>query len=573
MTVHCNNGLSSGHGIISLVSGLIAGLGLFLMGIKMMSDSMTLSTGDQIRKLLARLTHNRMTAFLTGIITTMVFQSSTATSVMLISFVNSRLMKFANTIGVILGAAIGATVTIQLIAFRLTDYSLTILSVGFVMYIISSKPALRSMSLMILGFGILFMGLDMMSGSIEPLKQSSFFTRILSQMENPILGLLAGAAITALIQSTSAFMGILIVLGNQGLLSLDASIPLLLGSNIGTSVTAFIAAAGGSGEAKQVALAHTLFKVTGTLLIIAFIPWFANLIEKITISNLPAREIANSHTVFNVAVAFIFLPFTVLLARLVTWLMPAKADKHKTPSSWYIDDDLLRSPSLALSLTRQEILRMMEIAQRMTEEIIVPFMERKATITAKIKEREKELNYLRDEINKYLVKIIRQNISSAEIQEAYEMMYAVDEFEQIGDVISVNLVDKAEKWCNNNYHFSEEGRSEILDFHQKTMKLLYQAYSTFSERNKTEAVKGAKRSKSSYSTFRKEYFELEKQHYNRLKMEIEESVESSRTHMEIIGSLKVIGSHATNIARIILKENHDTGQSPDRIQLEGSAER
>jgi phosphate:Na+ symporter len=254
--------------LVLLLSGLIGGLGLFLMGIRMMSDSMTKSTGNQIRNLLTRLTRNRVVAFFTGIITTMVFQSSSATTVMLVSFVNSRLMKFRSTVAVIFGAAIGATVTIQLIAFRLADYSLTIIALGFLLYVVSKRQNVRSISLSIIGFGILFLGMNLMSGSIDLLKNLEGFTGILVEMENPLIGILIGALFTALIQSSSAFIGILIILGGQGLISLTAAVPLMIGSNIGTAVTAIIASLGGSRESKQVALAHTLFKVIGALIIV-----------------------------------------------------------------------------------------------------------------------------------------------------------------------------------------------------------------------------------------------------------------------------------------------------------------
>ena len=560
----------TGRNMIFLVSGIIGGLGLFLMGIKMMSDSLTKSTGDKIRDLLARLTHNRLVAFFIGIVTTMVFQSSTATTVMLVSFVNSRIIHFRNTLGIIFGSAIGATVTIQLIAFRVSDYALTVVAVGFILYVISARQNIRAISVTIIGFGILFLGMNLMSDSIEPLKNAEGFTKLLRNLEYPATGIVVGALLTALIQSSSAFLGILIVLGSQGLISLTAAIPLMIGANIGTAITAIIAAAGSSREAKQVALAHTLFKLIGALIIVWFIPSFEELITRISTSGSISRQIANSHTIFNTVIAILFLPFTGLFAKFVNYLLPLREDKHKAPSTWYIDDDLLHSPALALSLARQEVLRMMEITQRMTEEIIVPFIERERAILAKIKDREKEINFLRDAINRYLVKIIRQNITEAQVQEAYGMMYAVDEFEQIADVISLNLIDKAEKWCDSNYNFSEEGKKEILDFHAKTMRLLYQAYSTFSKGNKREAVIGAKKSKASYSNFRKEFFDLEKQHYSRLTRDNENSVESSRTHMEIIGSLRVIGSHATNIARIILKERNHAGAN--REQLEGSTE-
>lgn len=557
--------LGSTGGIILIISGLVGGLGLFLMGIRMMSDSLTKSTGNQIRDLLAKLTHNKYVSFLIGIIITMIFQSSSATTVMLVSFVNSRLMKFSNTVGIIFGAAVGATVTIQLIAFRLTDYALTAVALGFILYVASRQQKSRSISLSIIGFGILFLGMNLMSQSIEPFKTAEGFTNILLKLEHPVMGIVVGALLTALIQSSSAFIGILIILGGQGLISLTASVPLLIGANIGTAITALIAAAGGSRESKQVALAHTLFKTIGALIIVWFIPIFVRLIANLS-PDVP-RQIANAHTVFNTIIALLFLPFTNLYARFISKLLPLREEKHATPSAWYIDEGLLHTPSLALSVARQEVLRMMGIAQRMTEDILIPFMERKMSVLDKIKEREKEINFLRDAINGYLVKVVRQDVTSKQVEEAYQMMYAVDEFEQIGDVLSISLFDKAENWCNGSLNFSAQGREELQEFHLKTMKILYMVYSTFSEAEHMGAVKEARRSKEKYNQYRKQFFDLEKQHYERLKLDVEDSAESSRTHMEIIGSLRVIGSHAINIARIILKEHKNGSESANRSQL------
>jgi phosphate:Na+ symporter len=563
--------ISSGNSFgkwILVFSSLVGGLGLFLMGMKMMSDSLTKSTGNQIRDLLARLTKNRFVAFLIGIFTTMVFQSSSATTVMLVSFVNSRLMRFTSTVGIILGAAVGATVTIQLIAFRLADYAMCVVALGFILYVVSKQQKIRSISLTVLGFGILFLGMNVMSQSIEPLRAAEKFTAILLHLENPWTGILAGALLTALVQSSSAFIGILIILAGQGLISLDASVSLMIGANIGTAITAVIAATDGSRESKQVALAHTLFKVIGALIIVWFIPWFIRLIVLISPAGDLPRQIANAHTVFNTLIAFAFLPFTSAYARFINWLLPLREEKHPSLTTWYIDEGLLHTPAIAMGVARQEVLRMMEIAERMTEDIIVPFMEKSTLVLAKIRERENVLNYLRDAINGYIIKIIRQDITSMQAQEAYQMLYAVDEFEQIGDILSITLYDKAESWCRSNSNFSARGREEILDFHLKTLKILYQTYKTFSEANVKGVLKGAKKSKENYSHYRSLFFELEKQHYERLKMEIEESVETSKTHMEIIASLKVIGSHATNIARIMLKEDKNGGKSAHRRKLE-----
>jgi phosphate:Na+ symporter len=346
----------------------------------------------------------------------------------------------------------------------------------------------------------------------------------------------------------------------------------MIGANIGTAITAIIAAADGSRESKQVALAHTLFKVIGSLIIVWFIPWFVRLIVFISPADSIPRQIANAHTVFNTFIAFAFLPFTGVYARLINRLLPLRDEKHTALTTWYIDEGLLHTPALALGVARQEVMRMMEIAERMTEDIIIPFMEKKTTGLAKIKEREQVLNFLRDAINGYLIRIIRQDITGKQAQEAYRMLYTVDEFEQIGDILSVTLYDKAESWCRSHYNFSPQGKEEILDFHLKTLMIFYQTYRSFGEADAMGALKGAKRSKEKYSHYRSLFFELEKQHYERLKLEIEESIETSRTHMEIIASLKVISSHATNIARIMLNEEKNGGKSANRRKLERRSE-
>jgi phosphate:Na+ symporter len=561
--------LDTVNGVILLFSGLIGGLGLFLMGIRIMSDSLTKSTGDQIRRLLARFTQNRVVAFFIGIFTTMVFQSSSATTVMLVSFVNSRLIRFANTVAIILGAAIGATLTVQIIAFRLTDYALLVIAIGFLGYIASGKQISRGISTAVIGFGLLFLGMKLMSQSMEPLKSSEIVTGVLLRLEDPVPAILAGALLTALMQSSSAFIGILIILAGQGLISLSVSIPLLVGANIGTAITALLAAVGTTRESKQVALAHTLFKVIGALLIIGWIPPFVGFIVSLTPGN-PAtlagnpfdivpRQIANAHTIFNALIALLFLPFSGMYARLIGRILPLREEKHGSLTSWYLDESLLHTPTLAIGVARQEVLRMMEIVQRMTEEIILPFMERKNSVLSRIQEREKEIDYLRDAINNYLVRVVRQDVTSREVEEAFQMMQAVDEMEQIGDIIAVSLHNKAERWCGEGHNFSAQGREEILDFHLKTMKLLYMTYQAFSDSDLKGARKGARKSTHSYNNFRNSFFDLEKQHYERLKMEVEESLETSRTHLEIISALKVIGSHAANIARIMIKEQKNAG--------------
>ncbi|MCK4749294.1 MAG: Na/Pi symporter, partial [Bacteroidales bacterium] len=235
--------------VFMLIIGLLGGLGLFLLGMDMMSEGMKKSAGDKLRSILGNLTSNRFLALVLGTFVTMIIQSSSATSVMLVGFVNSKLMEFRNTIAIILGAVIGTTITAQIIAFKITDYALLIIAAGFFMYLLSNKPKTKSVGEAILGFGILFFGMHVMSEAMYPLRSYDPFINLLLGLENPLLGLLVGIVFTALIQSSSAFIGIMIVLASQGLLTLEAAIPMLFGSNIGTAITAILASLNASREA------------------------------------------------------------------------------------------------------------------------------------------------------------------------------------------------------------------------------------------------------------------------------------------------------------------------------------
>jgi phosphate:Na+ symporter len=547
--------------IILMTAGLLGGLAFFLLGLKMLSDGLQKSAGEKMRSVFERLTDNRLKAFLAGIVMTVMVQSSSATTAMLVSFVNSRLIRFSQTIGIILGASVGATITAQIIAFRLSDYALLILGVSFLFYTAIKKPKYRDISYALMGFGIIFFGMHIMAQAMEPLQSMKGILSLFTTLEKPVPGILVGALLAAVLQSSSAFVGILIILGSQHLLMLSAAVPLLIGASLGSCVTAFIASLGLSRESKQVALAHALFKTTGALIMVWFIPQLVSLVEGISVygasgettrsfsSATMARQIANAYTIYNLIIAFLFLPFTRAFARLISRMLPAREEKTEALKTWYLDAKLLNAPPLALAVAKQEILRMIQVTHRMAEEIITPFIEKKPGIIDKIAKREAEINFLRDEINAYLVQISRKDISAGLVEEAYFMMYAVNEFEQIGDIISTSLGGKARWWCRSDFVFSAAGKEEIQYFHLQTLKLLYYSYGMFREFNRAKAII----MKSKYEKFRDLYIDFEKQHYQRLKQEVEESIDSSKTHLEIITSFKNIGSHATNIARIMLK--------------------
>jgi len=291
-----------------LITGLFGGMGMFLYGMEMMSDGMKVTAGNSMRTILEKLTSNKYLAVFVGAFVTMVIQSSSATTVMLVSFVNSGLLAFSQALGVILGSNIGSTVTAQIVAFKVTDYALLLIAAGSLMSLFSKKDTVKNLGYVILGFGLLFYGMKVMSDTMKPLRSDPAFNSILTSFENPFLGILAGAIFTALVQSSSATTGIVITLASGGSITLEAGIPLIFGANIGTCITALLAGLNASRDAKRVAVAHVTFNFIGVLLFCFWIPTFADLVSQ-TSQNIP-RQIANAHTIFNIIASIVFIPFT-----------------------------------------------------------------------------------------------------------------------------------------------------------------------------------------------------------------------------------------------------------------------
>lgn len=548
--------------LFMLIIGLLGGLGLFLLGMDMMSEGLKKSAGDKMRSILSNLTHNRILALGLGTFITMIVQSSSATSVMLVGFVNSKLIKFKRTIAILLGADIGTTITAQLIAFKLTDYSLLMIALGFALMYMTGNRRYKHLGQSILGFGILFFGMYIMSEAMYPLRSYDPFINILLKLENPIIGILAGTIATAIIQSSGAFIGIMIVLASQGLLTLEAAIPLLLGSNIGTAGTSLIVSIRATTEAKKVAFASLIIKIIGVLLMVWWIPSFADIITHISPgSNLPEgdmqamaetvpRQIANAHTTFNIFLAALFLPVTNLYARLIDRIIPGKElPEEAMLRTMYLDESMIHIPSLGLNLAKKETLRIGQFTQDMVGDLILPFLLKQPHLIREILNKEKQVDYLSDEIHRYLMRIVREGVEAGRTDEAFQIMYTIKEFEQIADICANMVEQKAEAWIQNDIEFSAEGKKELLEYHMKTQKQLARAIEVFRDVN----LEKAKKMKAKHRKYRGIAIELEKSHYERL-LDIKKKVEASGdTHMELITQMRIITSHSTNIARILLE--------------------
>ena len=550
-----------------LTMGLFGGLSLFLYGMAKMSDGLKKAAGNQMRKILATLTKNRVVALFVGAFVTMVIQSSSATTVMLVSFVQAQLMTYVQSIGIILGANIGTTITAQLVAFKLTDYALLMIAVGFALTVFSKKESLRHIGEAILGFGILFFGMKIMSDSMKPLRSFEPFIDMMKGLENPFFGLMIGAAFTALIQSSSAFTGIVIVLAQQGLLTLEAGIPLILGANIGTCVTAGLASIGTIREAKRVALAHVLFNIGGVVIFVWLIPPLAELVRSLSsVSGLSGmeklaaetpRQIANAHTIFNISVGLIFLPFTGILAKQVYRILPRTEEtKGIKPALWDLDDSQIANPAIAIKLAQTEMLRMIKILSRMLDACFYPFINdepkqdevyAQLSLIDGIDMREEKIDFLEEHITNYLFQVSRGELNTSQAEEAFSLISMADNMESVGDIIHRNIVPLIYKKQALKEPFSKEGEEELVAFHTKVMKQMSRLSEAFSKLNLEMAQKVLNKD-IKYQNLEAEYRQA---HMKRVQKEKTKSVETHEVHMELMDMLKQINVYIGNIAKTI----------------------
>ena len=547
--------------VMFMIFGLAGGLGLFLFGMDMMSSSLQRSAGRRMRTILGTLTANRFLGATVGAFVTMVIQSSSATTVMLVSFVQAQLMTFSQTLGVILGADIGTTITAQLIAFKLTDYALLMIAIGFGLKYMGRRPTVRNVGDVLLGFGVLFFGMSIMSNAMYPLRTYQPFLQLLAGLENPLIGILVGTLFTALIQSSSAFTGIIIVLAQQGFLTLDAGIPLIFGANIGTCITAALASMNSGREAKRVALAHTLFKVAGVLLMITWIPTFAEFVRSISpggaiyhddtvrLAKYIPRQVANAHTVFNVGLALIFLPFTNLFERLIVRLLPDKEEPIEARyRPRFLERSMLQTPTLALNLAKVEIIRLGEIVRDMATDAIKPFMDNNMEILDELHEREHEVDDLDEQITAYLVEIGKQDLSHEQTEEAYLMMHVTKQYEFIADIIDKELRPLAHKKASLSADFSEAGKKEVRAYHIKMLKQISRGLEAFRE-GSLETAKKVAAKQAKYVALEGGYRQA---HFERVGGEVKESMATSEVHLALMDALRKMNSHSADVARAML---------------------
>ena len=462
---------------------LFGGLALFLFGMEQMGEALKAVAGDRLKVLLGKLTTNRVMGVVTGAGVTAVIQSSSITTVMLVGFVSANVMSLSQAIGVILGADIGTTITAQIVAFPVKQYALILVTVGFFMLFIGRREDIKRYGALIMGLGMIFYGMLLMGVAMKPLRAYDPFIQLMQEVSNPLVGILVATAFTALIQSSSATTGVIIVLAAQGLVNLEGGIALALGANIGTCATAGLAAIGKPRDAVRVAVAHVTFKILGVLIIVWFIPWFADLARWVSpvaddlsgVAKLAAetpRQIANAHTMFNVFITLVFLPFTVQFARLCEMLVPLKkvTVEEKALAKFrprHLDNLLIKSPPLALSMVRREVNRVGQVVEEMLgavpETVFVGNVER----MDRVREMDDQVDSLYGAIARYLARLSRENLSERDSNEAMALANVNSEIENIGDIVETHLHHLTTVCDANNISFGSEYLEALKLYHDK----------------------------------------------------------------------------------------------------------
>jgi phosphate:Na+ symporter len=486
--------------LLPLFIGLFGGLALFLYGLELLSDALKSVAGGRLKDLLGRLTTNRFTSVLTGAFVTAVVQSSSVTTVLVVGFVTANLMTMAQSIGVIMGANIGTTVTAQIIAFDVSQYSLLLVSLGFAVSFTGRKEKTRKKGLAILGLGLVFFGMGIMGDAMTPLRGYPPFVGAMARMESLGFGILAGALFTALIQSSAATTGVVIVLSSQGLLSLSAGIALVLGANIGTCITALMAAVGKPREAVRAATVHVLFNVLGVLIWLKFIGHLADVVVWMTPeaaglegyeksgAEVP-RQIANAHTVFNVANTLLFLPFVGLLAKGAILLVPDRPPSDgDTVRPKYLDTELMRTPSLAVDRARLEVLHMGDQVRAMMTKILPAVFAGENEDLLEVKALDEGVDLLHGSIVTYLGRLNQENLSEAVSQDLMSILEAANDLEAVGDIIETNLVGEGLSRLREGLVISPMTREVLVDFQKVVFRGFDLSLQAVSQRSREAAL-------------------------------------------------------------------------------------
>ncbi len=543
-------GLKMSFGTILTMAG---GLGLFLFGMELMSDSIEKVAGARLRRILEIFTTNRFMGMIVGIIFTGIIQSSSACTVMVVSFVNSGLMNLYQAAGVILGANIGTTITSQLVSFNLSKIAPLILLVGVVVMMFTKKEKVRKVAEVVVGFGILFVGLSTMSQAMANMKNEPQVVNLLMSLKNPFLATLMGFALTAIIQSSSVTVSIVLLLANQDLLPLPITLYIILGCNIGACATAMLASMTGKKDAKRAALIHLLFNIIGTVII--YIALFVagdqivELIKSISADN--GRFVANAHTLIKIAQVIMLFPFTGWLVKMTYLIVPGEDQKVGYRESYqlkYIGDKVVFNPATAVVEVIKELERMASLAEENLNRAMNALITLDEEDIEEVYEVEKNINFLNHAITDYLVKINQTTLPIEDLNSLGALFHVVNDIERIGDHAE-NVADAARQRKEEGVSISKEAQKELGDMLEMVNKIIRYAVEMFAKSDESHMQEIVTLEDQVDEKER----ELQKKHVERL-TKGECSPEAGMIFSDIVSGLERVADHATNIAFAITTE-------------------
>lgn len=542
----------------SMLMQLAGGLGLFLFGMKLMGDGLEMVAGSKLRGMIERLTKNKYMGALVGLVVTAVIQSSSATTVMVVGFVNAGLMNLAQAVGVIMGANIGTTVTGVMIAINLTAIAPIAVLIGVVMISFIKRNSVKHIGQIIAGFGILFMGMKMMSTAMEPLSESEVFTSLMTSFSNPLLGVLVGLVFTAIIQSSSASVGVLQALGAAGAITLPSAIYVIYGQNIGTCVTALISSVGTSKTARRTAVVHLMFNVFGAVLfiVISMLFPFAELVQRIAPGNVMA-QISIVHVIFNIVCTAIMLPLSSLLVKVACKVIPGSDPVKSSNSLAYLDARILSTPPVAVAQLFKEVDRMGQLAKETLGMAMDALITQDNTKVDQIYENENTINFLNRGIAEYLVKINGLDLEDYDRQALGSMYHVISDMERIGDH-SENLCELAQTLKKSKQKFSPWAVEQATEMRNRVEAMLEEALQMFASREtQPQMAADINRREEIIDDATQELKDLHIERLNQGKC----SVVAGTVFMDMLTNLERIADHCTNIAYSMTNQKNRELQS------------
>ena len=539
----------------SMLMQLAGGLGLFLFGMKLMGDGLEMAAGSKLRGMIERLTKNKYMGALVGLVVTAVIQSSSATTVMVVGFVNAGLMNLAQAVGVIMGANIGTTVTGVMIAINLTAIAPLAVLIGVVMISFIKRNSVKHIGQIIAGFGILFMGMKMTSTAMEPLSESEVFTSLMTSFSNPLLGVLVGLVFTAIIQSSSASVGVLQALGAAGAITLPSAIYVIYGQNIGTCVTALISSVGTSKTARRTAVVHLMFNVFGAVLfiVISMLFPFAELVQRIAPGSVMA-QISIVHVIFNIVCTAIMLPLSSLLVKVACKVIPGSDPVKSSNSLAYLDARILSTPPVAVAQLFKEVDRMGQLAKETLGMAMDALITQDNTKVDQIYENENTINFLNRGIAEYLVKINGLDLEDYDRQALGSMYHVISDMERIGDH-SENLCELAQTLKKSKQKFSPWAVEQATEMRNRVEAMLEEALQMFASREtQPQMAADINRREEIIDDATQELKDLHIERLNQGKC----SVVAGTVFMDMLTNLERIADHCTNIAYSMTNQkNHE----------------